>query len=81
LIEVYNKLSSLAKIDKNPAHNVIIVKEWMLVVPRSRGFQGAVAANSASMVGMVWVTKDETLEEWEARGPMELLRGFGIAQD
>jgi len=53
----------------------------MLVVPRSRGFQGAVAANSASMVGMVWVTKDETLEEWEARGPMELLRGFGIAQD
>lgn len=78
LEEVYKELLSRARVGENPAHNVILVREWMLVVPRSRGFQGDVAANAASMVGMVWVTKEEILEEWLERGPMKLLCGFGI---
>jgi len=60
---------------------VILVKEWMLVIPRSQAFQGSLAANAASMVSLVWVNKQELLEQWLAEGPMKLLCGFGVVEN
>ena len=75
-MNVYETLKVLSGVDK--AHNVILVNEWILVIPRSCARHGNLAANAASMAGMVWVTKPEDVEDWVDRGPMELLCQFGV---
>jgi ATP adenylyltransferase/5',5'''-P-1,P-4-tetraphosphate phosphorylase II len=77
LIEIYEALLNVANVAEAPAHNVIIVKEWILVIPRLRAKSGNLAANAAAMVGMVWVNTKEDLQEWIVRGPMKMLREFG----
>ena len=76
LLNVYETLKILSGVEK--AHNVILVNEWMLVIARSCARQDNLAANAASMAGMVWVAKPEDIEDWVDRGPMELLCQFGV---
>ncbi|KAK0129174.1 hypothetical protein ONS95_001109 [Cadophora gregata] len=78
LVSVYEKLKIRSRV--NNAHNVILVKEWMLVIPRSCARHGNLAANAASMAGLAWVNKLEDIQNWIDRGPMELLRQFGVAK-
>jgi ATP adenylyltransferase len=78
LSEIYETLLTVANIAEAPAHNVIIVKEWMLVIPRLRAKNGNLAANAAAMVGMVWVNTKDDLQEWIDRGPMKMLCEFGV---
>lgn len=59
-------------------HNVIMVKEWMMVIPRRKARSGLASANAAGMMGMVWVTCREELEAWEAQGPGKILQAFGV---
>lgn len=61
-----------------PAHNVIITKDWILVIPRTHSTVGNVMANAAVMVGMVWASKREHVDEWIREGPMNLLPKFGV---
>lgn len=81
LVEIYEQLIASAGIKDNPAHNVILTTEWLLVIPRACARHGNLAANAASMVGMVWVTKEEDLQEWLDKGPMEVLCKFGIRKE
>lgn len=81
LVEVYKTLLARAKVEEAPGHNVIIVSEWMLVIPRVRPKQGSMLANAAAMVGMVWITKPEVLQEWLDFGPMKALCGFGVVNN
>ncbi|RDL36063.1 uncharacterized protein BP5553_06675 [Venustampulla echinocandica] len=81
LVDVYQTLLTRANIGEAPAHNVIVVAEWMLVIPRVRPKQGGLSANAAAMVGMVWVTKTDVLQEWLDHGPMRALCGFGVVDD
>ncbi|KAL2061040.1 hypothetical protein VTL71DRAFT_9092 [Oculimacula yallundae] len=76
LVKVYEALKASSRVEK--AHNVILVNEWMLVIPRSCARLGDLAANAASMAGMVWVTKWKDVQDWIDRGPMELLCEFGV---
>jgi ATP adenylyltransferase/5',5'''-P-1,P-4-tetraphosphate phosphorylase II len=78
LSEIYEILLTVASVAEAPAHNVIIVKEWILVVPRLRAKSGNLVANAAAMVGMVWVNTKEDLQEWIDRGPMKMLCEFGV---
>lgn len=70
-----------AHIRDNPAHNVILTPDWLLVIPQACARHGNLAANAASMVGMVWVTKEEDLQDWLDQGPMEVLCKFGIRKN
>ncbi|MDI1485967.1 MAG: hypothetical protein OHK93_004156 [Ramalina farinacea] len=60
-------------------HNVVLVREWILVIPRRKGRVGGVSANAAGMMGLVWVASEEELEEWSRRGGFRLLGELGIA--
>jgi len=71
-------LLRVARVDEAKGHNVLIVKEWMLVIPRSKGRKGMLSANAAAMAGMVWVTGEEEVRQWIEEGPMKLLCEFGI---
>jgi ATP adenylyltransferase/5',5'''-P-1,P-4-tetraphosphate phosphorylase II len=78
LSEIYETLLTVASVAEAPAHNVIIVKEWILVISRLRANCGNLAANAAAMVGMVWINTKEDLQEWIDRGPMKMLCEFGL---
>lgn len=81
LIETYNELLTRAKVDQAAGHNVLLVKGWMLVIPRSRGRKGILSANSAAMAGMVWVTGGEEVRLWKEEGLMNLLCEFGVVEE
>lgn len=81
LVEIYRELLAKAGIDKGQAHNFIAVKEWMLVVPRSTAREGDIAANAASMVGMIWVANQTEVQDWVERDPMKVLVKVGVEKD
>ncbi|KIW27876.1 uncharacterized protein PV07_07574 [Cladophialophora immunda] len=60
-------------------HNMMLTKRWMMVVPRRRvAVQGA-SANAAGMMGMIWVTNTQQMEQWQKLGPAKVLAGLGVA--
>ncbi|KAL3466302.1 ATP adenylyltransferase-domain-containing protein [Aspergillus heterothallicus] len=59
-------------------HNVALVKEWVIVIPRQRIDVEGVTANAPGMLGSVWLTSDEQLEEWKHVGPSKVLAGLGF---
>lgn len=60
-------------------HNMVLTKNWIMVIPRRRaGTQGA-SANAAGMMGMVWVTKQQELDCWTTYGPVKVLAELGVA--
>jgi ATP adenylyltransferase/5',5'''-P-1,P-4-tetraphosphate phosphorylase II len=59
-------------------HNVVLVKGWMMLIPRrSNNFRG-VTANAAGMIGYVWLTDEEQLSNWRTIGPREILSQLGV---
>ncbi|PYI16469.1 hypothetical protein BO99DRAFT_390664 [Aspergillus violaceofuscus CBS 115571] len=62
----------------NIPHNVILVEDWIMVIPRSKDrHRPDIAVNGAGMVGSVWLDREEILSRWLEIGPAEVLRGVG----
>src|SRR5262249_16767501 len=86
LVEMYVSLLAQAKEslgisgDTRPCpHNVVLVKEWMMVIPRTKADIDGAIANAAGMLGMVWVANEEQLNRWIRFGPAEVLAQVGVA--
>ncbi|KAK0638285.1 hypothetical protein DIS24_g9969 [Lasiodiplodia hormozganensis] len=65
----------------NFPHNVILVKEWMLVIPRKRSNVEGVSANAAGMMGMIWVADAAKVRKWKELGPAWVLSQLGVTQE
>ncbi|KAK3302703.1 ATP adenylyltransferase-domain-containing protein [Chaetomium strumarium] len=63
------------------AHNVIMDRSWLLVVPRRAAGWDGVDTNAAGMLGMVWVHSEEKMKLWMERGPGNVLARLGIPAD
>ncbi|PYI35859.1 hypothetical protein BP00DRAFT_492115 [Aspergillus indologenus CBS 114.80] len=64
--------------ETNIPHNVILVEDWIMVIPRSKDrHRPDIAVNGAGMVGSVWLDREEILSRWLEIGPAEVLRGVG----
>ena len=59
-------------------HNVVMVREWTMVIPRRTASIGGLGANAAAMIGLVWVANERDLELWAAIGLYNALSQFGI---
>lgn len=59
-------------------YNVVLVREWMLVIPRRHHGREGVECNAVGMMGMVWLKDEEEREGWERLGMTEHLRWLGI---
>ncbi len=81
LIQTYESLLNLAKVDQAAGHNVLITDDWMLVIPRSKGRNGVLSASALAMAGMVWVTGEEEVNQWVEQGHMRLLCEFGVVDE
>ncbi|OAP65495.1 hypothetical protein AYL99_01467 [Fonsecaea erecta] len=61
-------------------HNMVLTKRWMMVIPRRKvAVQGA-SANAAGMMGMVWVTNTQQVEQWQRLGLTKVLAELGVAR-
>ncbi|EXJ93912.1 hypothetical protein A1O1_02305 [Capronia coronata CBS 617.96] len=59
-------------------HNVVITTKWILTIPRSKENVDCTTANSAGMMGSVWLRNEKQLEKWMAQGPAWVLSQLGL---
>ena len=59
-------------------YNVVLVKEWMLVIPRRHHGRDGVEGNAVGMMGMVWLKGKEEREGWSRLGMTEHLKYLGV---
>ncbi|KAJ8603172.1 hypothetical protein MRB53_042225 [Persea americana] len=59
-------------------HNMILTKDWIMTLPRREAGVGAATANSAGMLGLVWVPRKEVVELWREIGPTRVLESVGV---
>ena len=59
-------------------HNVVMVRDWFLVIPRRTACVGSMSANAAGMMGLVWVGSREELEDWRRAGECSVLKEMGV---
>ena len=81
LLEKTRRVLGIKDPEEHVPHNVVLVKEWLMVIPRRGGQVGGSAVNAAAMLGMVWVKTDEELEEWTKMSIDESLAMFGVPAD
>jgi ATP adenylyltransferase/5',5'''-P-1,P-4-tetraphosphate phosphorylase II len=84
LRDIYSELLDQARAvlnipsNEDCPHNMVLVREWILVIPRrSNNFNG-VTANAAGMMGYVWLGNHEQLDRWKQAGPARALAELGI---
>ncbi|KAL5047196.1 hypothetical protein BDW71DRAFT_196946 [Aspergillus fruticulosus] len=59
-------------------HNVALVREWIIVIPRRNTAFESITANTPGMLGSVWLTSTEEMEQWKDVGPKRVLAGLGV---
>jgi ATP adenylyltransferase/5',5'''-P-1,P-4-tetraphosphate phosphorylase II len=60
------------------AHNVVVDKGWIMVIPRREGGLDELGANAASMLGLVWVKNEDVHKKWMEAGPEKVLGHCGV---
>lgn len=60
-------------------HNVIMIKEWIMVIPRVKADVEGASANSVGMMGLLWMTKREQVDKWKKLGPAWVLGEIGVS--
>ncbi|KAG7005069.1 hypothetical protein G7Y79_00022g052900 [Physcia stellaris] len=59
-------------------YNVVLVREWMLLVPRRHHGREGVECNAVGMMGMVWLKDEAERQGWERLVMTEHLRWLGL---
>ena len=60
------------------AHNLVMIREWTMVIPRRTASIDGLGANAAAMIGLVWAANERELDQWAAIGPYNALSQFGV---
>ncbi len=60
-------------------YNLLVVRTWMLLVPRTREFFNGISVNALGYAGSLFVRDREQLDIVRAQGPMSVLREVSIA--
>jgi ATP adenylyltransferase len=85
-LDVYRELATACGLvtaggsDGSPVapYNLLMARDWMLVVPRSSGATGTIEVNALGFAGMLLVRGDADLEAVRAAGPLEVLARVGV---
>ena len=77
-INRFRALLNIERDDEPVPHNVIMTREWTVVIPRRAAQVSGLSANAAGMMGMVWVSTTEKVEEWKRKGPWTILGDLGL---
>ena len=79
----YEKLLKMTKKSLKAAgagtdYNLILVSEWIALIPRRRKGWGPFVANAANMVGSLWLKSEEQRDEVFERPLLDMLAELGI---
>ncbi|KAH6618484.1 hypothetical protein C7974DRAFT_364385 [Boeremia exigua] len=83
-LDVYSKLLDQTRdlLNVGPAdvcpHNIVMWKDWLIVIPRQAGFTEGASANAGGMMGCVWIPEYKSIDEWERIGYANVLRKLGV---
>ncbi len=66
-------LARVGKIWQSAPYNLLMTREWMLLVPRSREFCEGISVNALGYLGSLFVTDPEALQRLQGLGPLRLL--------
>lgn len=79
LVENVRRIHSIA--GGGTDYNVVLVKDWMCMIPRRHsGLEKGAGAGAGAFVGLVWIVNDAETEVWKANGPVEYLKYLAIPQ-
>ncbi|KAI5360339.1 putative Ap4A phosphorylase 1/2, ATP adenylyltransferase, HIT-like superfamily [Septoria linicola] len=83
LEEVYGNLRKMLRMEKDQAHNVLLTRQHLLVIPRTKAWiemDGCtvIAGNAAGMIGLVYSWSEEQFKAWINYGPMKALAEMGV---
>ncbi|KIW33401.1 uncharacterized protein PV07_00253 [Cladophialophora immunda] len=84
LVQTYERLLRKVRQSHEAAgggtdYNVILVREWMCMIPRRHsGLERGAGANSAAMLGLVWIAIETEKDIWNSAGPTEYLKYLGL---
>lgn len=83
-IEVYYKLLTALRLYNaaglEGAYNLLITREWLLIVPRSQEQFESISVNSLGFAGTLFVRNLQQFEQLKAISPLRLLSGVAIAK-
>jgi ATP adenylyltransferase/5',5'''-P-1,P-4-tetraphosphate phosphorylase II len=84
LLSVYTTLLTQCRSALNtdehdvPPHNVAMWADYLIVIPRRSGSTEGASANTGGMLGSVWVTDQQQVDEWHRIGCANVLRELGV---
>lgn len=80
---IYRKMLRRVGIDaESPRpYNLLVTRDWMFLVPRTRGFWNAIEVNALGFAGSLLVRNPEQLDFIKREGPMTLLRNVGCTRE
>jgi len=59
-------------------HNMILTKDWIMVIPRRTGKYGGLMVNAMGMMGMPTIANEELFEIFKKIGPGKVLSEMGV---
>lgn len=62
------------------AYNLLVTREWMLIVPRSQEHFQTISVNSLGFAGALLVKNELEMQLLKQHGPMTILKEVGISQ-
>lgn len=62
-------------------HNMVLTKEWMIMIPRRSNDCNGIGANAAGMLGMPMMSDEKTYDIWMRNGPAKMLAELGVPAD
>jgi ATP adenylyltransferase/5',5'''-P-1,P-4-tetraphosphate phosphorylase II len=84
LLSIYENLLAqtrsvlgVSETDVTP-HNVILWRDWIILVPRRRAAVEKASANAAGMLGSIWVPDRSGVDEWLSLGSKNVLMELGV---
>lgn len=82
LLEKCREALGIAKADSVTTcpHNMVLVKEWMVMIPRRRGNFAGAGANAAGMMGTPTMINKELFKIWTDLGPAKILSELGVSK-
>ncbi|GAQ09949.1 hypothetical protein ALT_7270 [Aspergillus lentulus] len=62
-------------------HNVALVRDWIIVIPRRSNNFEDITANATGMMGSVWLKNEDEMDRWKQVGPTKALAGLGFPRE
>ncbi|MCJ1261987.1 hypothetical protein MMC22_001856 [Lobaria immixta] len=69
---------AMSKTSESTAYNVLLVSQWILIIPRTHQARDNATANGAGMMGLVWVHDQQERDDWTRLGMTKHLAYLGI---